>query len=206
MVDSTMSATDAVPELDEQLKQIYYAALEEPRTVLLRRMGSKIPKDKPVTTHFIHCTKACILTKPNPIILRVRITKDWLEERRATETAGNKGCMCKALCKTIGDGLDDGKKYFIPTALSIYVNGVDNDSEDDDEEEDEEESSEAEEEVSELEKANAQYMAMVELLTTTVTDKQRARAVQGLIEAESALVQVKKQLNKRQKLSDKKKK
>jgi hypothetical protein len=117
--------------------------------------------------------------------------------------------MCKALCKTIGDGLDDGKKYFIPTALSIYVNGVDNDSEDDDEEEDEEESSEAEEEVSELDKANAQYMAMVELLTTTVTDKQRARAVQGLIEAESALTQLKKQLNKRQKLmnkSDKKKK
>ena len=200
-----MSANDAIPELEEQLKQIYYAALEFPRTVLLRKMGYKITKDKPVATHFIHCTKACILTKPNPIILRVRITKDWLDERRATETAGNKGCMCKALCKTIGDGLDDGKKYFIPTALSIYVNGVDNDSEDDDEEEDEEESSEAEEEVSELDKANAQYMAMVELLTTAVTDKQRDRATKGLIKTNLEVARLKKQLNKRQKLMDQKK-
>ena len=204
MVDSTMSANDALPELDGQLKQIYYAALEETRTVLLRKMGYKqIMKDKPVATHFIHCTKACILTKPNPIILRVRITKDWLDERRATETAGNKGCMCKALCKTIGYGLDDGKKYFIPTALSIYVNGVDNDSEYDDEEGYEEESSEAEEEVSELDKANAQYMAMVELLTTAVTYKQRDRATKGVYETNIKVAELKKQLNKRQKLMDK---
>ena len=111
--------------------------------------------------------------------------------------------MCKALCKTIGDGLDDAKKYFIPTALSIYVNGLDNDSEDDDEEEDEEESSEAEEEVSELDKANAQYMAMVQLLTTAVTDKQRDRATKGVYETNIKVAELKKQLNKRQKLMDK---
>ena len=44
---------------------------------------------------------------------------------------------------------------------------------------------------------------MVDLLNKADTEKQRARAVQGVIEADSELARLNKQLNKRQKLMDK---
>ena len=203
LMNSTMSVSDANPELNAQLKQIYYAALEIPECALLRQMGNKILKNGKLATHFIYCTRGRILTHNDPTILRVKLTPEWLDDRQATEEAEARGCMCVSLCKSLRTGIGEGKKYFLPAALSIYVNSLTNDSDDDEDEGDEESSSESEEEVSELDKANAKYMAMVELLTTATTDKQRDRATKGLIETNLTLTRLNNLVIKRQKLMNK---
>ena len=162
-------------------------------------MGNKILKNGKLATHFIYCTRGKILTHNNPTILRVKLTPEWLDDRQATEEAEARGCMCVSLCKSLRTGIGEGKKYFLPAALSNYVNSLPNDSDDDEVEGDEESSSESEEEEDELDQANANYTAKASKFAKAKSAKEKERAQKEFLGALETLNQV----VKRQKMTEK---